>query len=621
MRNTNFDIIIVGGGHAGCEAAYCCGKLGSKVLLISGDWTKLAEMSCNPSIGGVGKGQIVREIDALGGMMGIISDRTRLQFRMLNRSKGPAMHSPRTQNDREEYSMAWRSVISSSENVFFLQDEVTEIIIKDGRSSGVITRFCGSVESKAVIITTGTFLDARIHVGLESEEGGRIGELASKGLAGNLAEYGIKGYRFKTGTSARIDARTIDYSQLIEQPGDEQPGRFSYRREAESNWEQLSCYLTRTNEETHDILRSGFDKSPMYREIIHGRGPRYCPSIEDKIRIFSDKDSHQLFLEPESRHNTLIYVNGLSSSLPFDVQIRAIHSIKGLENAHIMRSGYAIEYTFFNPKELKKTLESEHIEYLYLAGQVNGTTGYEEADAQGLVAGVNAHRKINGQEPFILSREESYIGVMLDDLIEKGVDEPYRMFTSRAENRLYLRQDNADQRLMRYGFELGLISEEEFEKCQQKYERISSIIGYLEDTVVALEQGNSLLEKAGGDLMRENCRAERLVKRPEIKLKELLRVIDNGEKYLQCSGEELDIAELRIKYDRYLSRSEEEIAKLQRYDTLRLRDDIQYKEMNMISYEAREKLSNILPKTIREARQINGVKASDIEALIAYIKK
>ncbi len=620
----SYDVIVVGGGHAGCEAAASAAKLGSKVLLITLNLSTIAQMSCNPSIGGIAKGQIVREIDALGGYTGIITDITMVQFRMLNRSKGPAMWSPRAQSDRNYFSSEWINTLISIPNVHLWQDNVQQLIIKDNTVKGVRTVLGIEIFSKAVILTSGTFLGGIIHIGEKQIIGGRLGESNSVGISEQLKGFGIEVERMKTGTPVRVDGRSINFSAMIEQPGDEFPGKFSYTKTPELK-KQKSCYLTYTSNEVHDILREGFSKSPLFQGRIKGRGPRYCPSIEDKIERFSDKDRHQLFIEPEGWNSNEFYVNGFSSSLPEDIQYKALKRISGFENARIIKPGYAIEYDYFPPVQLDFTLESRIIRNLFFAGQVNGTTGYEEAACQGLMAGINAHLKINEQPPFILKRSEAYIGVLIDDLITKGTNEPYRMFTSRAEYRLLLRQDNADSRLTRKGFELGLASKERIEALDEKEKLIRDIRSFINSFSLQADEINSyLIEKGTSAINKKTCLYQLLL-RPQVSLVELIgcnsKVSGFFDELKQKDNlkDAIESAEILIKYDGYFEKEQEMVDKIQRFEDIELKEDFDYSSLLAISFEGREKLNRVKPRTIGQASRISGISPADISVLLVFL--
>jgi len=619
----NYDIIVVGGGHAGCEAAHAAAKMGAETLLITMDMTKLAQMSCNPAMGGIAKGQIIREIDALGGMSGIVTDRSMIQFRMLNRSKGPAMWSPRAQCDRQRFSVEWRKVLERTDNLHIWQEQAIKILIEDNRAAGVETSFGTRFHGKAVILTNGTFLNGLMHVGFKNIRGGRSGDDASTGLSEQLKELGFSVERLKTGTSARIDGRTIDFSLMTEQKGDEEGRTFSYLKRDKPDAGQMSCYITHTNEAVHEELRKGLEYSPLFTGRIKGRGPRYCPSIEDKIVTFKEKEAHQLFLEPEGRETSEYYINGFSSSLPMEVQLKALRKVKGLENVEIFRPGYAIEYDFFQPTQLKHTLETKKINNLYFAGQINGTTGYEEADAQGLMAGINAVLKLKGKEALVLGRDESYIGVLIDDLVTKGIDEPYRMFTARAEYRILLRQDNADERLTGKGFDIGLAEKLRVDKLEQKKKLVENVLKYLEETSLEPERINKLLNEAGTSNVKQKVKSMAIALRPQIGLKELLAEIGEGIlTELKESGmieEVLESAEIKIKYEGYIQREKIVAEKIQRLDKVNIPGDINYEELLSISTEARQKLTKIMPANIGQAGRISGVSPSDINILLMYL--
>ena len=622
----DYDIVVVGGGHAGCEAAAAAANLGSSVLLISMQIDRLAYMSCNPAMGGVAKGQIVREIDAMGGYSGIVTDYSTLQFRMLNRSKGPAMWSPRAQCDMWQFSSCWRRTLEAVPNLDLRQDTVTAFLFEGLKIRGVKTLSGAEIYSRVVILTGGTFLNGKIHIGESSYAGGRMGEAASTGLSEQLHSLGFEVETLKTGTPVRIDARTIDFSVLTEQKGDENPAKFSFT-DILPVQEQMPCYLVYTNLEVHDILRTGFDRSPLFTGRIRGRGPRYCPSIEDKIERFADKDRHQLFLEPCGRHTHEYYLNGFSSSLPEEVQINALHKIQGFERAKVYRPGYAIEYDYFDPTQLKSTLETKEVENLYFAGQVNGTTGYEEAAGQGFVAGVNAHLKLAGKDPLVLLRSQSYIGVLIDDLITKGVDEPYRMFTSRAEYRILLRQDNADERLTPISYKLGLASENRMRRLEEKQKSQATIQHYLEQHKVEPLQVNAFLEELGTSALSQKADMASLLQRPQINLQSLRTMNPAFDRFLEkydrlpFAQELLEEVEVSMKYSSYIQKEEENAARLSKYDSLPLRSDFDYKSILSLSYEAREKLSRLKPSTLGQASRIPGVSPSDISVLLIWLNK
>ncbi|HLN55781.1 MAG TPA: tRNA uridine-5-carboxymethylaminomethyl(34) synthesis enzyme MnmG [Bacteroidales bacterium] len=618
-----FDVIVVGGGHAGCEAAHTAAVMGAKTLLVTMDMTKLAQMSCNPAMGGIAKGQIVREIDALGGISGLVTDRSMIQFRMLNKSKGPAMWSPRAQCDRQSFTREWRKVLERTDNLSIWQEQATQILVEAGKVAGIQTAFGTRFFSKAVVLTNGTFLNGLMHVGFTKIKGGRSGDQASHGLSEQLEQLGFKVERMKTGTSARIDGRTIDFSVMAEQKGDEEGRTFSYLTDNFMIQDQRSCFITHTNPEVHEELRKGLEFSPLFTGRIKGRGPRYCPSIEDKIVTFKDKDSHQLFIEPEGTDTVEYYINGFSSSLPLEVQLRALRKVKGLEKVDMFRPGYAIEYDFFQPTQLKHTLETKMIGNLYFAGQINGTTGYEEAAAQGLMAGINATLKVKGKEPLILGREESYIGVLIDDLVTKGVDEPYRMFTSRAEYRILLRQDNADERLTRKGYEIGLAGKERVSRLEDKEKLVEEIVNFLSERSVSPEEMNPFLREEGTNTITQKLKAINLASRPQINLIDLLKAVPGGEnlgafKSLRLN-EIAESAEIRIKYEGYIMREKIVADKIRRLENLRIPEDIDYSELVSISTEGRQKLGRIKPANIGQAGRISGVSPSDISILLMYL--
>lgn len=621
MEN-NYDIIVVGAGHAGCEAAVASARLGHQVLLITMNLALVAQMSCNPAIGGIAKGQIVREIDALGGMTGIVTDRTMIQFRMLNRSKGPAMWSPRAQCDKTAFSLFWRHVLENTPNLHLRQDTVTELILEYNVVKGVKTQLGKTLYAQKVILTNGTFLNGKIHVGEVNFSGGRIGESASFVLSDQLKESGIRTQKLKTGTPVRIDGRTVDFTKMEEQPGEENPGRFSFSNTPQLH-RQLSCWITYTNEEVHKVLQKGFEKSPMFQGRIQGVGPRYCPSIEDKIVRFAERTRHQLFLEPEGRDTNEYYLNGFSSSLPEDIQVEAMHLIPGLEKAEIYRPGYAIEYDYFDPTQLHYSLESKVIKNLYLAGQVNGTTGYEEAACQGLMAGINAHLAIVGQEPLVLKRSQAYIGVLIDDLVTKGVQDPYRMFTSRAEYRILLRQDNADYRLTPIGHQLGLIDEDRYMEYFRKYEMQQQIIGYIRWHTTQLHILNALLEKRGTPPLTQNVKLENVLLRPQISIQDIIDYDLDFAQFLSQIGadtEQIVNAETYIKYNSYIQKEEELAQHLSNLDNIKLPADMDFTNIQSLSKEAREKLTKLQPVNLGQASRVSGVSPADITALMIFLK-
>jgi tRNA uridine 5-carboxymethylaminomethyl modification enzyme len=617
-----YDVIVVGAGHAGCEAANVAAKMGSKVLLVTMNMNTIAQMSCNPAMGGVAKGQIVREIDALGGGSGIVSDKSAIQFRMLNMSKGPAMWSPRTQNDRMLFASEWRFMLEKNPNVDFWQDMCVGIIVKKNKVIGVKTSLGIDIKSKAVVLTNGTFLNGLIHLGDKQFGGGRAAEKAATGITEELVHLGFESGRMKTGTPPRVDGRSLDYSKMEEQKGDEKPAKFSFSDTKPLN-NQLSCHITYTNPHTHDLLRTGFDRSPMFNGAIKSTGPRYCPSIEDKIHRFSDRDRHQVFVEPEGWNTVEIYVNGFSTSLPEEVQIEAMRTIPGFENAKMFRPGYAIEYDYFPPTQLKHTLETKLIENLYFAGQINGTTGYEEAACQGLMAGINAHLKINEKDSFILSRNEAYIGVLIDDLITKGTKEPYRMFTSRAEFRILLRQDNADVRLTPLAYSLGIQDEEALIKIQKKNLGVAEIHGVLRKTGVSTALLNPLLKEKGSSPVNQQVKLSSVITRPNISLQELVPLSDELTKVFE-KWNAIDIgiaeqAEIQMKYEGYIAREEEQAAKLSRLEDLKIPQNTDYQTIKNLSSEALEKLISIKPATIGQASRISGISPSDISVLLVHL--
>ena len=618
MTEQIYDVIVVGAGHAGCEAAAAAANLGSKTLLITMNMETIGKMSCNPAMGGIAKGQIVREIDALGGYSGIIADKSAIQFKMLNLSKGPAMWSPRTQNDRMLFSQEWRLVLENTPNLDFFQDMVKELIIENNKAAGVITSIGIKFKSKSVVLTNGTFLNGLIHIGEKQLGGGRMGEPKAFGITEQLISLGFEAGRMKTGTPVRVDGRSIDFSKMEEQKGDENPQKFSYL-DTPKLTKQRSCYITYTNEIVHDILREGFDRSPMFNGTIQSLGPRYCPSIEDKINRFADRNRHQIFAEPEGWHTIEYYINGFSSSLPEDIQIKALHQIPGFEHAKVFRPGYAIEYDYFPPTQLQHTLETKLIENLYFAGQINGTTGYEEAAGQGLIAGINAHNKVYEKDPFTLNRDEAYIGVLIDDLITKGTEEPYRMFTSRAEYRLLLRQDNADIRLTEKSHKLGLATDERMEKVEDKIKKSQELEDFLRETSLKPHQINPILEEENSNPVDQAYRASQILTRPNITLNKLekLEVIINTSK--NYSDEVREQAEINIKYKGYIEKEKENVAKLQRLENIKIPTDFDFSKVSSLSSEAKQKLNKIKPKTIAQASRISGVSPADINVLLIFL--
>ncbi len=620
ILNEKYDVIVVGGGHAGCEAAHSAATLGSKVLLITQNLETIARMSCNPAMGGVAKGQIIREIDALGGMSGIITDYSTIQFRMLNKSKGPAMWSPRAQCDRKVFEKKWRQALEANKNIDFWQDTVEFLITKQKKITGLITKTGIKILGRSIVLCNGTFLNGIIHLGQKNYKGGRAAEPSAEGITKQLIELGFERGRMKTGTPPRLDGRTINYDKTEEQFGDEEPVNFSFMNNT-INKKQKSCYITYTSKEVHNILRKGFKHSPMFSGRISGTGPRYCPSIEDKIERFSDKDRHQLFIEPEGNNTIEIYLNGFSTSLPEDVQLEALRKIKGLENVKMFRAGYAIEYDYFPPTQLKHTLETKLIKHLFFSGQINGTTGYEEAASQGLIAGINAHQSINNKKPFVLSRSEAYIGVLIDDLITKGTEEPYRMFTSRAEFRLLLRQDNADIRLTKKGHSIGLASKKRMEKVKDKESQTNKLTRFLERKSVDLKVVNPILEKNRSSPLKQKVKYKSIISRPQIKIDSLIKIKEVSE-YIcseKISKEAIEQTEINIKYGGYLNKQKESAKKISRLEHIKIPTDFSFDKLHSISIEGREKLGSIRPKTIGHASRISGVSPSDINVLLIYL--
>ena len=621
MFNQEYDVIVVGGGHAGSEAAAAAANLGAKTLLVTMNLQTIGQMSCNPAMGGIAKGQIVREIDAIGGYSGIVTDKSSIQFKMLNLSKGPAMWSPRAQNDRALFAQYWREMLEATPNLDFYQEMVKNIWVEKDKLCGVITGLGQKIKSKSVVLTNGTFLNGLIHVGDKNFGGGRAGEKPATGITEQLVSFGFESGRMKTGTPPRVDGRSLDYSKMIEQPGDSNPQKFSYLNSTKTLTNQLSCHMTYTSPEVHDLLRQGFDRSPMFNGRIKSVGPRYCPSIEDKIHRFAERERHQLFVEPEGWNTVEVYVNGFSTSLPEEVQFSALKAVPGFENVKFFRPGYAIEYDYFHPTQLKYSLETKLIENLFFAGQINGTTGYEEAGSQGLMAGINAVLKINEKDPFVLKRDEAYIGVLIDDLITKGTDEPYRMFTSRAEYRMLLRQDNADQRLTAVSHSLGLASDERLAACDLKYKQSQNLITFLKTQSILPAEINPVLTNKESALIKQSGKADKILSRPNINLEDL-KNCGSVESYISTnnlSEEVQDQAEIQIKYSGYIQKEKNNADKLNRLESVKIPKDFDYKKLKSISAEALEKLNKIKPETISQASRISGVSPNDISVLLVYM--
>lgn len=620
MIDKHYDVVVVGGGHAGAEAAAAAANMGASVLLVTMNLQNIGQMSCNPAMGGIAKGQIVREIDALGGYSGIVSDKSAIQFKMLNRSKGPAMWSPRTQNDRMLFAEHWRLMLEATENCDFFQDMVVGLVEEAGEIKGVKTSLGLTIYARSVVLTNGTFLNGLIHVGDKNFGGGRAGEKASVGLTEQLRDFGFDSGRMKTGTPPRVDGRSLDYSKMIPQPGDETPGVFSYMSSSPLE-HQVPCHLTHTNEEVHDLLRSGFDRSPMFNGRIKSIGPRYCPSIEDKINRFAEKDSHQIFVEPEGWNTVEVYVNGFSTSLPDDVQFKALRSVKGFENVRFFRPGYAIEYDYFPPTQLKRTLETKLVKNLFFAGQINGTTGYEEAASQGLMAGINAVLNIRQQDPFILSRDEAYIGVLIDDLVTKGTEEPYRMFTSRAEYRTLLRQDNADLRLTEKGHNLGVVTESRLRVLKEKERQTEDLVSFFKNTSYSFKEANDMLVAAGSAEVKQDDKLFKLLSRPKIRLEDMrkLEVVKTKIEGGDFSEEALTQLEVQVKYSGYIAKEKNNADKISRLEHVRIPEGFSYDSLKSLSYEAREKLLAIQPDSVAQASRISGVSPADISVLLVAL--
>lgn len=620
MFTEEYDVIVVGGGHAGCEAAAAAANMGSRTLLVTMNLQTIGQMSCNPAMGGIAKGQIIREIDALGGYCGVITDKSAIQFKMLNKSKGPAMWSPRSQNDRMRFAEQWRMALEQTQNLDFYQEMVTQVLVEKETVVGVVTSLGIQIRGRAVVLTNGTFLNGLIHIGEKNFGGGRAGERASTGITGQLRAFGFDTGRMKTGTPPRVDGRSLDYNKMIPQPGDERPGRFSYLPTPLLT-KQRDCHMTYTSPEVHELLREGFDRSPMFNGRIQSIGPRYCPSIEDKIHRFAERERHQIFVEPEGWDTVEVYVNGFSTSLPEDVQFKALRSVAGFENVKFFRPGYAIEYDYFPPTQLKHTLETKLISNLYFAGQINGTTGYEEAGAQGLMAGINAHLKLTEREPFVLRRDEAYIGVLIDDLITKGTEEPYRMFTSRAEYRTLLRQDNADLRLTESSFRLGLASEERMRLVEKKRRQSGELVGFFKKTSFVPGEINPILDAVGSKQVNQGDKLVKVFSRPKIKMAHMLQ-LQSVSDYVEEKGlaeDVLEQAEIQVKYAGYIEKERANADKLQRLENIRIPEDFDYSGLSSLSMEAREKLSSIRPATISQASRISGVSPSDISVLLVFL--
>ncbi len=620
MFDNIYDVIVVGGGHAGAEAAAAAANMGSKTLLVTMNLQAIGQMSCNPAMGGIAKGQIVREIDALGGYSGIITDKSAIQFKMLNKSKGPAMWSPRAQSDRMRFAEEWRLALENTQNVDFYQEMVSSLIIEGNNVVGVRTSLGIEIKSKSVVLTNGTFLNGLIHIGEKNFSGGRAGERAAKGITEQLVDIGFDSGRMKTGTPPRVDGRSLDYSKMIVQPGDERPEKFSYLKTPKLKI-QRDCYMSHTSELVHNLLREGFDRSPMFNGRIKSLGPRYCPSIEDKINRFADKNSHQLFVEPEGWDTVEVYVNGFSTSLPEDVQFKALRSVAGFENVKFFRPGYAIEYDYFPPTQLKHTLETKLVNNLYFAGQINGTTGYEEAASQGLMAGINAHLKVHEKEAFILKRDEAYIGVLIDDLITKGTEEPYRMFTSRAEYRTLLRQDNADLRLTPKGYQIGLAKKERLERMEEKQAKSNMFVNFFKETSVKPEEINPILESVNSALVKQSAKMFKSFSRPKVTMEHMLK-IDSVSDFVnsnELDSEVLEQTEIQVKYAGYIAKEKLNADKLQRLEGVKIPENFDYTKLKSLSFEAREKLTTIQPVTISQASRISGVTPSDISVLLVYM--